>query len=55
MNEIFRGMKQLVETIDRVSTFASEDQRLWAMFWRRSLSMAINKAIQSRWVAEGDL
>lgn len=55
MNEIFRGMKQLVETIDRVSTFSSEDQRLWAEFWRRSLSMAINKAIQSGWIKEGEL
>lgn len=55
MKDIFRQMKQLVETIDGVSTFASEDQRLWVVFWRRNLSMAINRAIQSGWVGEGEL
>jgi hypothetical protein len=56
MNQILKAMQKLMETIDQVvSVSLSEEQRVWAMFWRRSLTHAITKAIKSGWIKEGEL
>jgi hypothetical protein len=52
---ILRKMRELMEAIDTASISLSDDQLAWAMFWRRSLTHAITKAIKSGWITEGKL
>jgi len=48
--DILRKMRELVETIDSVSTSLSDEQRTWTDWWKRHLAQAILRAIKSGWV-----